>query len=81
MIPSFEVNDKLTYERNSRAMTQFVGVRQTLPNDQHALTARPLAILTRLVSEAKSSTQETALSTLCDIGKYVGVSTLPRRFC
>lgn len=54
---------------HSRAMAQFVAVRQTLVGDPHALTARPLAILVRLVSEGKSSIQETALCTLCDIGK------------
>ncbi|KAG9077463.1 hypothetical protein FS749_010635, partial [Ceratobasidium sp. UAMH 11750] len=43
-----------------RTMTQFVAVRQTLPGEQQALTARPLAILIRLASEGKSSIQETA---------------------
>lgn len=55
-------------------MTQFVAVRQRLPEDEETLTARPLRILTRLVSEGKSSIQETALSALGDIGKSVWFS-------
>ncbi|QRV72397.1 phosphatidylinositol 3- and 4-kinase [Ceratobasidium sp. AG-Ba] len=52
-----------------RAMVQFIAVRQIFPGDQQILTARPLAILVRLASEGKSSTQETALSTLGGTGR------------
>ncbi|KAG9127763.1 serine/threonine-protein kinase M1 [Ceratobasidium sp. 392] len=61
-----------------RAMTQFVAVRQTLPGEQQVLTARPLAILTRLALDGKSSVQETALSTLCDTGKVASEFVLGR---
>lgn len=70
----------LTYVCSSRAMTQFVAARQRLQGDEEALTARPLAILTRLVSEGKSSIQETALSALGDIGKSVRFSLKPEQY-
>ncbi|CAE6465638.1 unnamed protein product [Rhizoctonia solani] len=52
-----------------RAMVQFIETRQRMPGNHQDLTARPLAIMNRLVLEGKGSTKETALSILCDIGK------------
>ncbi|CAE6451648.1 unnamed protein product [Rhizoctonia solani] len=52
-----------------RAMVQLVETRQRMQGSQQDLTARPLAIMNRLVLEGKGSVKETAVSILCDIGK------------
>ncbi|KAH7344042.1 hypothetical protein B0J17DRAFT_625622 [Rhizoctonia solani] len=52
-----------------RAIVQFVETRQRMQGNQQDLTGRPLAIMNRLVLEGKGSVKETALSTLCDVGK------------
>lgn len=52
-------------------MAQFIQVCQYMPGDPQELTARPLAIMNKLVSDGKNSIKETALVTLCDIGKFV----------
>ncbi|CAE6443988.1 unnamed protein product [Rhizoctonia solani] len=52
-----------------RAMVQFIETRQRMQGSQQDLTARPLAIMNKLVLEGKGSVKETSLSTLCDVGK------------